>query len=213
MVRRANRKRKGHANKRERKIILIAAEGDNKTERAYFTGLNRQQKEYHFVMADGNNTDPIKIVSDAVTSSQHLELDHKDGDLVFAVFDTDFGKRSQLNEARRIAKQHHVGVIMSNPCFEVWILLHFRYSTHGYHSNDDVLQDLLNRWPAYRKGIDSFQYIYDRSDVAVENARKLNTFHDSIEDKKGIEYRNSSTDVYKVIEAIIRKGSDSSNDV
>ena len=66
MVRRANRKSKGRPYKEERKIVLIATEGINKTEQSYFSEFNRIQSEYHIVFASGNSTDPVRIVKDAI---------------------------------------------------------------------------------------------------------------------------------------------------
>lgn len=202
MVRRASKKPKGRPTKTERKIILIAAEGDNRTEQTYFAEFNRKQREYHIVFADGNSTDPVKIVIDAIKAAGNKGIKTEYGDSIFAVFDTDFNKENQIREARNLARRNRIEVVLSNPCFEVWILQHFRFSTRGYNSNDDVITELTNRWPNYRKSIDSFQYVSDRTQIAVENARKLIAFHNDINPRSDIEGRNPSTDVYKIVEMI-----------
>ena len=205
MVRRANKKTKGRPTKKDRKIILIATEGLNKTERTYFTEFNRKQTEWHIVPADGNSTDPVKIVKDAIRTVDNRGIRYDYGDRVFAVFDTDFNKDKQIAEARKIARENDIDLILSNPCFEVWLLQHFRFSTRGYHSNEDVIDELINQWPEYRKSIDSFQSVSDRTEFAIQNARKLSEFHNAVNPHTDNEKRNPSTDVYKLVEIICMK--------
>ena len=144
----------------------------------------------------------MKIVIDAIKAAGNKGIKTEYGDSIFAVFDTDFNKENQIREARNLARRNRIEVVLSNPCFEVWILQHFRFSTRGYNSNDDVITELTNRWPNYRKSIDSFQYVSDRTQIAVENARKLIAFHNDINPRSDIEGRNPSTDVYKIVEMI-----------
>lgn len=205
MVRRANKKTKGRPTKQNRKIILIATEGMNKTEITYFTEFNRKQSVWHIVPADGNSTDPVKIVQDAIRTVNNRGIRYDYGDKVFAVFDTDFNKDKQIVEARKIAKENGIELILSNPCFEVWLLQHFRFSTRGYHSNEDVINELMNLWPEYRKSVGSFHSVSDRIEIAVKNARKLSEYHNTVNSRTETEKRNPSTDVYKLVEIICMK--------
>lgn len=202
MVRRANRKTSNRYSRKERKIILIAAEGKNRTERNYFTEFNRRQRNYHIIFAEGNNTDPVKVVTDAFTSSEKKGLELKQEDKAYAVIDTDFGKEKQIRDARLLAKQNRVELLLSNPCFEIWILQHFRFSTRGYNTNSDVLEELKNRWPDYEKSTDSFADLMDRTEIAVENARRLKKYHIQNNSKVQIEDCNPSTNVYELVELI-----------
>ncbi len=204
MVRRANKKPKRQHTKAERKIILVASEGVKQTEKAYFSSFNSRQSEYRVVFSDGKNTDPIKVIKEAVTSANHKGIDLSLGDMVCAVFDTDFGKGKQIQEARRYAERHQVELFLSNPCFEVWLLLHFRFRSQGYHSSDEVFNELKNRWPSDKKNLNVFQSISDRTDIAVENAMRLDRFHDSLNSKPCIECRNPSTDVYQLVALLNR---------
>ena len=202
MVRRANSKPKGRPTKEQRKIILIAAEGINKTEQTYFSEFNRMQNEYHIVFANGNSTDPVKIIKDAIRTSDNRGIRSEYGDTLYAVFDADFNKQYQIREARKLARKNQVNLIISNPCFEVWLLQRFRFSTRGYHTNDEVITELTSQWPEYRKSISSFQSINDRIEVAIERAKKLEEYHDDVNPQDEIEDRNPATDVYKLVEII-----------
>lgn len=208
MVKRASRKPKDRPTKKERRIVLVATEGKNKTEKTYLAEFNRLQKSYRIVFAEGNYTDPINIVSSAVSSVDKKELDLDADDAAYAIFDIDFGKESQIKEARRIAENNNVGLLLSNPCFEIWLLLHFRYSTRGYTSNEAVIDELRNRWPDYRKNIKSFEYIVDRIDIAIENSKKLIDYQDSVNPLTEIENRNPATNIHELIEMLIIGGDD-----
>ena len=208
MVRRATKKERKSYTKKRNNIILIATEGKNKTEKNYFQGFNKLLKGCNIIFSDGNNTDPVKIVKDAINTARNKDIESQQGDTIFAVFDTDFNKESQISEARKLAEKNDVGLILSNPCFEVWLLLHFRYSTRGYQSNHEVLNELCSLWPVYQKNLKSFQDLYGSLDTAVENATKLKHFHNDIENVL-VEKCNPSTDVHKLIKQIIDIGSKS----
>lgn len=202
MVRRAKNKDKLRQKKKEKDIILIATEGKNKTEKTYFSEFNRLQDRCHIVFADGNSTDPEGIVKDAINSMSKKGVSIKDGDIVYAVFDTDYGKEKQIRDARRIANMKGFEIILSNPCFEIWLLLHFRFSTKAYRNNDEILRDLQSYWPEYRKGIRSFEDIVKDSAVAISRAKKLEDYHKKTNNTQKTEELNPFTDVFRVVKAL-----------
>lgn len=203
MVKRATKKQRGRYSQKRRRIILVATEGGNRTEKTYLQELNRSIKDVNIVYADGNSTDPINMIEDAIKTAKKKGIDGDYGDRVYIVFDADFNKENQIAEARKKANKNGYQLVVSNPCFEVWLLLHFRYSTKGYNSNDDVINDLRNRWPEYCKSLESFRHIGDRIDVAIDNSKKLMKHHDAINPKTTTEKRNPSTDVHMLIEEIL----------
>ena len=204
MVRRATKKDRKRYTRERKEIILIATEGKNKTERNYFREFNRSIKGCSIVFSDGNNTDPVNIVHDALNSADKRDVEPQNGDSIYAVFDTDFKKESQISEARKLAERNGVEIIPSNPCFEVWLLLHFRYSTRGYQSNNEVIKELNDVWPEYRKNIASFQPLRNRCEDAIENARKLKQFHNETKGTEIVERCNPSSDVGKLVTRIIK---------
>lgn len=121
MVKRASKKKKDKPTREVRKVILVSAEGVNKTEKTYFAEFNRLQKDYHVVFATGNSTDPVNIVSEAVDGVSKNGLDLKQGDIACAVFDVDFGKtRKALDHIRLLSirlmlllkMRRNLGIIM-----------------------------------------------------------------------------------------------------
>jgi hypothetical protein len=47
---------------------------------------------------------------------------YEEKDEIWAVFDRD--KHPRINDAVKLCERHHVGVARSNPCFEIWLILH-----------------------------------------------------------------------------------------
>ena len=195
MVRRASKKAKGQKQRRERKLIVVATEGRNKTEISYLKMFNRTQKQYKIVSARGNDTDPESVVDDAIKAVEREDLDFSRGDRAVALVDTDFGKDAQLRAAEDKAVTNNVEVLMSNPCFEVWFLQHFRYSTKGYNSSDEVIEELLSFWPKYRKNLNDYSELFHLTEDALNNADKLRQYHKKVDPERDTIQSNPSTNV------------------
>lgn len=205
MVRRATQKDKQNKKRKTKKVLVLAAEGTNKTEKTYFNEFNTKQNEFRIIHARGNNTDPVKIVQDAINTAAREEVDYEYGDRAVAVFDVDFGKENQIIEAIELAKKNSVDVFLSNPCFEVWLLLHYRYSTKSYTNNEAVINDLIKHWPKYEKSIDSFKSLDNLMDIAVTNAKKVKEYFLRVDGIDDVKKCNSSTDVHELVEMLLVK--------
>ena len=72
-------KKRGQVNRSRTKLILIAAEGRNKTEKLYFHELFQNNKDYRVRFTSSTETDPVGIVASAVQYIQSEELDLKNG--------------------------------------------------------------------------------------------------------------------------------------
>ena len=203
MVRRATKRSHDGKKRREKKLIVVAAEGENKTELTYLKEFNRRQKEYRIIPAKGNNTDPENLVEDARKSAIRESLDYSFGDKAIAVFDTDVGKERHIRKAVENAKRENVEVYISNPCFEVWLLLHFKYSTKSYYSSAEVVDDLRNVWRNYEKNMSSFECLENCMKQAIENAEKLEQYNLEMNSKRDTVAFNPGTDIHKLIKQIL----------
>lgn len=97
-------------------------------------------------------TDPVSIVNEAVARKGKF-------DRVFCAIDRD--THANFEKALAAAKSHpKIDVVVSYPCFEFWLLLHFGYSRKP-HSPESLMKDLR----AYTEFAD-----YDKS-------KELNIFH------------------------------------
>ena len=96
---------------------------------------------------------------------------------------------------------------LSNPCFEIWYLLHFRYSTKSYCSNDEVIKELSAYIQDYSKSKDVFGLIIGNLETAMKNTKKLEDYHFENGTLDAIK-KIPSTEVYKIVDKIIQNSSD-----
>ncbi|WHS52789.1 MULTISPECIES: RloB family protein [Pseudomonas] len=119
-------------------------------------------------------TDPKGIVEEAVSNVKKYEK-------IFCAIDRD--EHLNFDEAIRIAKPiAEIEVIASYPCFEYWLLLHFKYTRKPYRSTkrksagDQVVDDLRdeNGMSQYAKGSITglFSELHARSAGAHKNATR-----------------------------------------
>lgn len=206
MVRKVDQKKRGKVSRKAKKIILIGAEGKNQTERKYFKAFNQVQSEYKIMAGKGNNTDPVGVVEDLLKSAKQEELDLKDGDILTCFIDVDFknGRDQELRAAMKLARQNNISVFLSNPCFEIWYLLHFRYSTKLYGSNEEVIKELSSYISDYSKSKDVYDVIENKIDQALLNTKRLESYH--LENGTNDRLKKlPSTEAYKLIEMILEK--------
>ena len=182
-------KKRGQVNRSRTKLILIAAEGRNKTEKLYFHELFQNNKDYRVRFTSSTETDPVGIVASAVQYIQSEELDLKNGDLAFCAVDTDtdISKQGQINQARKLAEKNGVELLLSN-------------STKSYASNDEVIRDLTTYIPGYKKNANVYDLVAHAQEHAVKRAKQLEQHHAELGRKKNSMECNPSTDAYKVLE-------------
>jgi hypothetical protein len=115
-------------------------------------------------------------------------------DEIWCVYDVD--DHPKLNEARQQAEDHGIRLAISNPCFELWALLHFE--DHGAHIVRERLRTKLTKHlPKYEKHL-PFDKLETSYENAVKRARKLDQACESL----GEPGKNPSTGVYKLTERL-----------
>jgi hypothetical protein len=163
-------------------VVLIVCEGA-KSEPAYFNGLRAAHRlssaNIHVMSARGS--DPMSIVAFAEN-----EMATNEYDKAFCVFDRN-GHTNYDAALARIARSPlgrtgKLKAITSWPCFEIWLLLHFRYSTGPFNragsesSCDRAIKELLTFLPEYTKGRQTiFDELASQMPTAITNAKRLRT--------------------------------------
>lgn len=212
MVRRIEHNRR-ISNDRVRKVrkqkskILIAAEGKNKTEKTYFSNFEDGKKTYNITYARGNNTDPLKLVKMLIKEIDELKLDLQDDDVAYCIFDTDVdpNKNKIIEEAIQLARKNNIKIITSSPCFELWFLLHYDYTTANMDS-EEVIKRLKEYYPKYEKNINIYPDIIKEIDLAIDRAKKLEKYQTDNNRRIGTVEANPNTEVYKIVEYLMKKG-------
>lgn len=169
-------KKRGTKTKKERVTYLVVAEGKNKTETLYLSHFQEQGKEYYlrFVKA-GTRTDAESLYKTLVSKWKEMGLSAASGDKGFVVLDIDNDKQKAEKVMGLIRKNKTSGItfVVSNPVFEVWLLLHFRFTTKFYADGDAVIKDLKKYISNYAKSMDYFDVCGDKLQDAISNAKKL----------------------------------------
>ena len=75
------------------------------------------------------------------------------------------------------ATANDISIALSNPCFELWFLLHFEYSTGHMKNYADVIKRLTTYFPGYDKNVDVYGDLVDRLNTAIRNGKKLQRHH------------------------------------
>lgn len=196
-------KKRNKVTRKRRPIILIAAEGDNRTEKIYFNNFN-MDKKYSIVFSKGRCTDPINMVTTIEKEMKQRGMNKKDGDIAYCVFDTDCdaSKQTKIDKVIKSCERKNIEIIQSNPCFEVWFIAHFTGSTKLYNTNEAVIKELRKHVPGYEKNESIFNILEPRLNTAIKNAKKLENYHKKLGRNINSIECNPSTKAYKIIEKL-----------
>lgn len=160
-------------------FVLIVCEG-LKTEQKYFQRLKEvfRLSSANIEIARPDATDPWSLVKFA-----EQRLQDRDYNRAYCVFDRDGHAtydRAINHISRTYGTEGRLRAIASVPCFEIWILLHFRYTSEAFNSVggrsacDRVMSKVKTHFADYAKG---HQDVYDRlapnRDQAMINAARL----------------------------------------
>jgi hypothetical protein len=111
--------------------LLVFVEG-LRTEEHYFTGWHRRYRDRVNIEIDPFRGGPLQLVEKAVEAKAGEVRDERKQrgrahDQTWCVFDRD--EHPNIPEAFALADRHGIGVAFSNPCLELWFLLHFQDQT------------------------------------------------------------------------------------
>lgn len=164
--------------------VLIVCEG-SKTEPGYLEELKHflRLSSAEVEIAEhggGEGSAPISVVRYA--KRRYVEEKQK-GDMydkVYCVFDKDTHStyKQAINECEKFKPLSVFRVINSVPCFEYWLLLHFKYSTKPYSTTngsacDNLIRDLKKHLPTYTKGTRNlFCELENRTDQAIKRSNQ-----------------------------------------
>ena len=118
---------------------------------------------------------------------------------VWCVFDID--AHPNVGEAQEMARDNGIRLAISHPCFELWLLLHFR-DNPGAKDRDKTKTMLEKYVPGYDKHVAYAVYSAGYQQAVIRATRI-----DEAADEAGESGRNPTTGVYKLTE-LIRGDSD-----
>ena len=126
------------------------------------------------------------ISEDFIVKSKN-EYVQTDQDKVFLMYDLDVD--GMLEQLQKIPNAE---LLVSNPCVELWFLLHYQEQKTEI-SSDKCIKKLQKFSNEYKKGILSEEektFLAEKKDLAIERAKNM------------IGYQNPSSTVYKLLEKL-----------
>jgi hypothetical protein len=177
--------------------ILIVCEG-TKTEPGYFEDFRqRYRRVVELELSPGGV--PKTLVERAAEMKKDADAragkdENERYDEVWCVFDID--DHPKIDDAKQQARDNGIKLAISNPCFELWVLLHFQEQS-AHISRAKLRAECRKHLPRYEKDLPT-EKLNPHYDNAATRARKLDAWQQQ-QDRQGA---NPSAGVYKLTEAI-----------
>ncbi len=181
--------------------ILIVCEG-TKTEPLYFNDAKRVLRISpglaKIEVESGSGSHPQNIVETAKKLADKAKKSAEPFDVVYCVMDRD--EHANFDNALAQADKFGFKTIQSWPCFEYWVLLHFKehsapYARTGANSPAaNCLKDLTAQWPDYNKSRDKlFHELSEKLGDAMQRSELR------LKQALNEGNRNPSTDIHTLV--------------
>ena len=178
MSKRKNRSYKRGGQFRSAALYVIACEGE-RTEKIYFEQFCREFRRVQVVVlptGEDHKSAPIHVLNRADEYVEELGVLGED-DKIWIVIDKDRWKEAQLNEvARKCEQKDKFQLILSNPCFEVWLYLHLKNPSVELKDIDKCKEFktiLRNDLGSYNPSNLNFSQFEPFTEIALEKAKTL----------------------------------------
>jgi hypothetical protein len=194
---RAKDLRRKTASRQERKTVVVFCEGEA-SEPDYINALKRlpsiRDNTAINIEIDPGQGVPLTLVRLAIERAADDEVDE-----CWCVFDVEWPRHHpHLAQAIRLAEDHGIRLAISNPCFELWLILHLDDHTSFI---DTKLAERRSRELDGRcgKNIDGGKYVAHR-DAAAKRAAALARRHE----RNGTRFPddNPSSTMYEFLAAV-----------
>ncbi len=176
---------------RDAKLIIIATEGEF-TEKRYLEDLAflfRRQNIYVKVLDRLDSaSDPARVLVELDKFRQDYSL-RRNYDELWLVVDVDRWGQRKLSEVTSLCEQKLFRYAVSNPCFELWLLLHlksldeypketlqeFRENKrpHAKHERTRLDQELVTLLGSYNKSNPDTDKFLEHVETAIDRAKAL----------------------------------------
>jgi hypothetical protein len=186
--------------KKPKRQVRIVCEG-KKAEKEYFIGLMEWGGGVKIIAIHGGCTDPMGIVKYAEERMDKWSINLDEGDEVWCVFDVDESTTQILSDVYAHAKTKNIKIALSNPCFELWFLLHYK-PIFSQISRQDVIKELKILIKGYKKDQNINHLLKDKLSTAISNAKKLNEVHKKSSVPLISKESNPSTQVFELVKFI-----------
>jgi len=190
------------------KVFAISIEG-RATEKKYFDSLNLDLEgcTITYVPRKWTRTEPFQVLQDLLAYKSMQTRVKQKSDQYWLVIDHDETDTGELRRVSAKASQNNCYVADSKPCFELWLLLHYKplHRYHGLEASGDnspcspaerLLEKEDESYERHKKG----KYIaidyMDKTGLAIRHAKHAD------KDPKDKPLKNIGTRVYRLLDRI-----------
>ena len=175
---------------REPRTQLLVVCGARRTEPAYLAGLRRETRNPAVaIKVLSHPRDPERVVRYAKKCQEKLGTDF---DEIWCVLDVD---QFEYGPALKIAAQEGINLAISNPCFEVWLLLHHIDLAMPLRDAGEAIELLKQFVPGYEKADLDFSDFAEQIPLAIERAKLMCAKESPLGD-------NPSSGMWRLVELI-----------
>lgn len=182
---------------RDASLIVIASE-DRYAVKQYFERFRPRRVQFCVLPTEDSQSAPIHVMKrlDGFLDEYSVE----DGDTFWVCIDVDRWQTESLSAVLRKCIKNEYGVAISNPCFELWILLHHRDVVRGSCQSPSAVTEILKEvLGGYSKQCcTQMQLTEPMIRQAIDRARSADTTDDMIPTAP-------TTRVYKILDAMIAR--------
>jgi hypothetical protein len=162
-------------NKRDARLFVIATEG-RETEKQYFQMFHDSRIKIEVLpTGDDNKSAPQYVLERLDGFIQKYDL--TPDDTLWLMFDVDSWGEKNISIICRQAKQKKYRLAISNPCFEVWLYLHFDDLDPRDIKCKDFEVRLRGKLGCYNKSNLNLDLFKDYIEDAVQRAKNLHSNH------------------------------------
>ncbi|NVN42536.1 RloB domain-containing protein [Asaia siamensis] len=183
---------------RDAVLVVVATEGAI-TEGIYFSLFESTRVQVKVVPTSGGKSSPDHVYDRLKQYQRDYELG--DGDELWLAIDKDRWTHRSLSTIASRCHRESIGLALSNPCFEIWLAMHFPSSeTFPEIMTSKEAEALLKgRFPGYSKSKFDVHQLSVGKENAITVARSLDAGSRARWPNK------TGSRMYKLVESIERK--------
>ena len=172
-------------------LYVIATEGEV-TEKIYFNGAFRRKNiRMPILETRKGKSSPNNVLKRLAKYKREYNAPPVE---LWLVIDRDYWKKETLEIIEHECNSKGFNLIISNPCFELWLLLH-QNNPRQPLTVPDCEREIKKFIPGYSKSEYNFDDLVGHIDKAINNAKRLN--HENTIDEA------PSTKVFKLVEKLV----------
>lgn len=162
----------------QKEIIFIFTEGE--TEYNYFDQIKKDLARNHMrvsvELSCTKEKTAMGFIEYARETLKHKLISPGKNDRIFCVFDMDTAVEGDISRAMK-AMPRYMRMIISNPDFELWFLLHYEYRRAAL-GNKESIRKLKEYEPDYQKPeVDKiYRSLREKKEIALGNAQLLRRY-------------------------------------